>query len=212
MATMGRTLFRLTGAVLLGASATSIDNPGLLGASRALSLYGTAAGIEVRITPGKRAFVIRVDDVGGNAGLIQPNSRVDIVSITNSDTDRHTRATRVFMENVRVLAIGPVATGGEAARRFRAAMVSVEVTPQEAERLAVAATLGPLQLLLRGSGSPDSITAMSATVGAESPFCGVHVRPGVIVRYLLRVNCANAQQVELVKAPAARGNSLQKQP
>ena len=218
MATIGRTLFRLTGAVLLGASATSIDNPGLLFAPNSrvdtmpvviaardlpagavidrtslivalwpaaaappgayttvdalsnrvtrvaifkgeaivpgrLAPEGTPPGIGIRITPGKRAFGIRIEDGAGLAGLIQPNSHVDIVVVVNSPDQP--RVARLFMENMRVLAIGPANERAEDPRSIAAAVASIEVTPEEAERLAIAAARGSLQLVLRGYGEPD---------------------------------------------------------
>jgi pilus assembly protein CpaB len=40
---------------------------------------GTGPGLEVKITPGKRAMAVKINDVTGIAGLIQPNSRVDVL-------------------------------------------------------------------------------------------------------------------------------------
>src|SRR5690242_1374485 len=50
-----------------------------------LAPEGTAPGLEVKITPGKRAFGLRINDVAGIAGMVQPNSRVDIMVIMNND-------------------------------------------------------------------------------------------------------------------------------
>src|SRR5215211_3345621 len=44
---------------------------------------GTGAGLEVKITPGKRAYGIRINDVASLAGMVQPNSRVDIMVVIN---------------------------------------------------------------------------------------------------------------------------------
>ena len=50
-----------------------------------LAPAGTGPGIEVKITPGKRAMGLRINDVAGVSGLIQPNSRVDVlVNIQNA--------------------------------------------------------------------------------------------------------------------------------
>ena len=219
MATLGRTLFRLTGAVLLGASATSMDNPRLLFAPGRrvkmvpvvvatrdlpagvaidrssitvmqwpagttppgrystvetlvnrmtrvpvfkgealvpgrLAPQGTDPGLDVRITPGKRAFGIRVDDAAGLAGLVQPNSRVDIMVVIN-DRGRGGQVAKLFMENMRVLAIAVATERPQDGRPIQAAVASIEVTPTEAERLAIAAAQGSLQLVLRGYGDPD---------------------------------------------------------
>jgi len=106
---------------------------------------GTGPGLEVKITPGKRAFAFRTNDVSGTAGLIQPNSRVDILVVINSGAEKGNVA-KLFMENMRVLAIGAVAQRTEDGRQINAAVCTVEVTPDEGERLAMATTQGPIQL------------------------------------------------------------------
>jgi pilus assembly protein CpaB len=231
MATIGRTLVRFAGALLLGAFATSIDHPGLLFAPNSrfdavpvviatrdipegvvidrmavmvvdwpveatppgrfttvealanrvtrvpifrgevilpdrLAPEGTPSRLEVRITPGKRAFSIRVTDAAGIAGMIQPNGRVDIMVIVNGETPGK-RVARLFMSNMRVLAIGPLPDRAEGPRDIAAVVASIEVTPEEAERLAIAQTQGQIALVLRGNESRDSINAMAATGGAR---------------------------------------------
>jgi pilus assembly protein CpaB len=121
----------------------------------------TGPGHEVKITPGKRAFAFRINDVSGIAGLIQPNSRVDILVVINSGEKG--QVAKLFMENMRVLAIGPVSQRTEDGRQINAAVCTVEVTPEEGERLAIATTQGAIQLMLRGYGDPDSAKTSGAT-------------------------------------------------
>jgi len=122
---------------------------------------GTGPGREVKITPGKRAYAFRINDVSGTAALIQPNSRVDILVVINSGAEQGNVAT-LFMENMRVLAIGAVAQRTEDGRQINAAVCTVEVTPDEGERLAIATSQGEIQVLLRGYGDPDSVNTKSA--------------------------------------------------
>jgi pilus assembly protein CpaB len=123
---------------------------------------GTGPGLEVKITPGKRAFAFRINDVSGIAGLIQPNSRVDILVVINSGAEKGNVA-KLFMENMRVLAIGSVSQRTEDGRQINAAVCTVEVTPEEGEKLAIATSQGQIQLLLRGYGDPDSAKTAGAT-------------------------------------------------
>ena len=122
---------------------------------------GTGPGLEVKITPGKRAFAFRINDVSGIAGLIQPNSRVDILVVINGGEKG--QLAKLFMENMRVLAIGAVPQRSEDGRPINAAVCTVEVTPEEGERLAIATTQGAIQLMLRGYGDPDSAKTSGAT-------------------------------------------------
>lgn len=127
-----------------------------------LAPEGTAAGLEVKITPGKRAFALRINDVSGIAGLIQPNSRVDVVLITQLP-GATTRTSKIFMENMRVLAMQQATQRSEDGRPIQATVATIEVTPDELELLAVATSQGQIQLALRGYGDPDSVNTSGAT-------------------------------------------------
>lgn len=122
---------------------------------------GTGPGLEVKITPGKRAFTFRINDVSGIAGLILPNSRVDMVLVV--DGSEKGKISRVFMENMRVLAIAANTQRTEDGRPMNAATCTVEVTPEEGEKLALATTQGQIQLMLRGYGDPDSAKTTGAS-------------------------------------------------
>jgi pilus assembly protein CpaB len=123
---------------------------------------GTGAGLEVKITPGKRAFSFRINDVSGIAGLIPANSRVGILVVMDAGGDKG-RIAKLFMENMRVLAIGAVSQRAEDGRAINGSVATVEVTPEELERLAIATTQGQIQLALRGYGDPDSAKTTGAT-------------------------------------------------
>jgi pilus assembly protein CpaB len=121
-----------------------------------LAPEGTGAGLEVKITPGKRAYGIRINDVASLAGMVQPNSRVDIMVVID-DPEEKKRVAKLFMENMRVLAIGAAPERAQNGAPISAAVASIEVTPKEAERLAIAAAQGTLQLVLRGYADAESV-------------------------------------------------------
>lgn len=128
-----------------------------------LAPKGAGAGLEVKIAPGKRAMAVKIDEVAGLAGLIQPNSRVDVLVALRDDgtSDRH-RA-KLFMSYMRVLSIGSQTERGPDGRPMNATTAALEVTPAEAEQLAVAANEGKIQLVLRGYGDPDTIATKGAS-------------------------------------------------
>jgi pilus assembly protein CpaB len=128
-----------------------------------LAPNGTGPGLQVKITPGKRAANVRIDDVGGLSGLIQPNSRVDVM-VTIRDENKGQQVAKLFMSNMRVLSVGTESNRTQDNRPIAATTVALEVTPVEAERLAIAQGEGRIQLILRGYGDPDSIK----TEGAKS--------------------------------------------
>ena len=126
-----------------------------------LTPVGTEPGLISKITPGKRAKAIRINDVSGIAGLIPPNSRVDVVLTTT--LGNATRTGRIFMQNMRVLAMQTATAKTEDGRPIPATVATLEVTPEELELLAVAQSSGSLELALRGYGDPDSTRTRGAT-------------------------------------------------
>jgi pilus assembly protein CpaB len=129
-----------------------------------LAPEGTAGGLEVKILPGKRAMSVRIDDVAGLSGMVQPNSRVDVM-LTTRDAGAGGQISKLFMSNMRVLSVGAQVTRGEDGRPINAPTATLEVTPEEAERLALATREGSIQLVLRGYGDPDSIKTTGAVKG-----------------------------------------------
>ncbi|MDF1501873.1 Flp pilus assembly protein CpaB [Roseisolibacter sp. H3M3-2] len=127
-----------------------------------LAPVGSSAGLEVKITPGKRAMAVRINDVAGIAGLIQPNSRVDVLVSLRDESSRGQQVAKLFMENMRVLSVGTQIERGADGQSIQATTATLEVTPQEAERLLVATNTGSIQLVLRGFGETDSARTRGA--------------------------------------------------
>ena len=128
-----------------------------------LAPQGTGPGLEVLLSPGKRAYSVRVNDVSSIAGMIQPNSRVDILLTLNATEGIPGRSAKLFMNNMRVLAMGSQSQRAEDGRPIVTSVATLEVTPEETEKLAVAQTQGSIQLVLRGYGDPDSVATKGAT-------------------------------------------------
>jgi pilus assembly protein CpaB len=126
-----------------------------------LAPNGTGPGLQVKITPGKRAIAVRIDDVAGISGMIQPNSRVDVM-VTTQDQKTNQQVSKLFMSNMRVLSVGTISQVSSDNRPISAPTATLEVTPVEAERLAIAQGTGRIQLVLRGYGDPDSIKTNGA--------------------------------------------------
>ena len=111
-----------------------------------------------------RAVSVGVDAVSGIAGLIWPGDRVDVV-LTQQMTEDHLPAHRrvageTVLPDIRVIAIdqalvqGAMGDGPEGSRQVRT--VTLEVTPRQAERLAVATRLGRLSLVVRSATGTDA--------------------------------------------------------
>lgn len=138
---------------------------------------GTGPGLEVKIPPGKRAMSVRINDVSGVSGMIQPNSRVDILLTLSAADASDSRTAKVFMENMKILAMGSQVQRGDDGRSIQTTVATLEVTPAEAERLAIGASQGQIQLVLRGYGDPDSANTKGASARDLMPTVRVPVRP-----------------------------------
>ncbi|MGQ0715566.1 MAG: Flp pilus assembly protein CpaB [Gemmatimonadaceae bacterium] len=130
-----------------------------------LARDGTAPGLEARITPGMRAMSVRINDVAGLSGLVQPNSRVDVLVTLRETTPQGTEeVSKLFLENMRVLSMGSRTTRDGTGEASPATTATLEVTPAQAEKLAVAVRQGLIQLVLRGFDDGDT----TATKGSSS--------------------------------------------
>lgn len=117
-------------------------------------------GLNALIPRGLRAMTIDVDPESSLAGLLQPGNRVDVI-VTIRPDDRNAGAswvTKTILQDKRVLAIGDrlrptsaaeKAEEGKKRSRRKRPVVTLEVTPAEAEQLALASSRGDLHLILR---------------------------------------------------------------
>ncbi len=110
---------------------------------------GQRATLSALVAPGMKAVTIRVNDVEGVGGFVQPGDRVD-VALTRQ-IDKASASTEVVLQDAKVLAIDQSADE----RAFKAAVaksVTLEVDTVDAQKLSLAATVGNLSLLLRKAG------------------------------------------------------------
>lgn len=133
-----------------------------------LAAKGIGSGLSPTITPGMRAISIKVNEVVGVAGFIMPGSRVDVlVTIEPPDQqNRRNSETRIVTSNVQVLTAGTRIdqdTAQAEGKPIAATVVTLLVTPEDAERIALAQNEGRITLTLRNP--LDTETA--ATPGAK---------------------------------------------
>jgi pilus assembly protein CpaB len=106
------------------------------------------AGLPPSIPAGMRAISVRVNDVIGVAGFVVPGTRVDVLVTVSQQQDS---MTRTVVSNVLVLAAGTRYDQEQArdGKPIPTAVVTFAVTPQDAERIALASTEGKVILTLR---------------------------------------------------------------
>jgi pilus assembly protein CpaB len=116
-------------------------------------LSGDGAGLTVRLEPGKRAMAVRVDEIIGVSGFIVPDDRVDVIVTTTPPgvTTNDARLSKIVLQNKRVLSVAQ-STEQKDGKPQVARSITLEVSPEEAEKLSLAYQEGPIVLALRGVG------------------------------------------------------------
>jgi pilus assembly protein CpaB len=107
------------------------------------------------ITNGMRAMSIPVTPVSDMAGMILPHTRVDVL-VTSSEPGGTSERTRIVLQNVEVLA-AQTTLDASSSEPQRAEVVTLLVTPSDAERLAAAIRLGTIQLAMRSYVDQQSV-------------------------------------------------------
>jgi pilus assembly protein CpaB len=133
----------------------------------ALLPIGAAGGLSPIIAEGKRAVAVKVDEVIGIAGFVKPGAHVDVLATIRDRTARNTGSfARVILQDVRVLALDQTLEKGDSGEPKSGNVVTLEVSPEEAQKLTFAAHEGQLQLALRNP--TDEKVVGTAAVNARS--------------------------------------------
>jgi len=121
------------------------------------------AGLSIVIPEGMRALSVRVDEVTAVAGFVGAGKRVDVlVTLSGRGTDGS--ITRVVLQNITVLAAGQQVQQDLNGRPQTVSVMTLLVTPEEAEILALASVEGRIQLALRNTLDTGEITTTGARV------------------------------------------------
>jgi len=138
-----------------------------------LAPQGTKGGLSAVISEGKRAITVRVNDVVGVAGFALPGNYVDVIVSTQDERapEKEQNISKIVLEKILVLAVAQEASRDDTKPRVVNA-VTLEVTPQQAEQLDLARSVGTLSLVLRnqidaspaktGGATKDSILGRAA--------------------------------------------------
>ncbi|MBA3357694.1 MAG: Flp pilus assembly protein CpaB [Pyrinomonadaceae bacterium] len=119
-----------------------------------LAPEGTAGGLSAAIPEGYRAMTVKVDDVVGISGFIMPDTLVDVVVVIDPEekSDFLGPISKIVLQNIKVLANGQNIDKPEDQRAANSVKaVTLLVTPEQAEKLALASSEGKLQLVMRNS-------------------------------------------------------------
>jgi pilus assembly protein CpaB len=132
---------------------------------RKLAPAGTLGGLSAVISEGKRAMTVRVNDVVGVAGFALPGNYVDVMVNAQQDEGPNTQGkptSKTVLERVLVLAVAQEA-GRDDTKPKVVSAVTLELSPQDAEKLDLARSVGTLSLVLRNQVDKQPVTTTGVT-------------------------------------------------
>jgi pilus assembly protein CpaB len=129
-----------------------------------LSPVGTKGGLSAVINKGDRAITVRVNDVVGVAGFALPGNYVDVIVNTQTPGGSNDQASisKIVLEKILVLAVAQQVSRDDTQPKVVNA-VTLEVTPEQAEKLDLARSVGTLSLVLRSQIDSDTLQTKGAT-------------------------------------------------
>jgi pilus assembly protein CpaB len=143
-----------------------------------LAAEGTAGGLSAVIPEGYRAITVKVDDVVGISGFIQPGAMVDVVVVIDpaENSTNQDPISKIVLQNIKVLANGQNIDQPKNEREAATVKaVTLQVLPEQAEKLVLAANEGKLQLVMRNS--IDQNDAQTTGVNKRTLLSGEHAIP-----------------------------------
>lgn len=126
-------------------------------------------GMTALLKKGTRAMGVKVDQVIGVAGFVQPGDYVDVITTMAPDEetrkelgDNSARVSKIILQNIKVLSVGEhMTTQGN--KPVPVQVVNLEVTPEQSERLALASRHGEIQLTIRSRIDQDQVSSTGVT-------------------------------------------------
>jgi len=144
-----------------------------------LAAQNAGAGLPALIPPGMRAVAVRVNDTTSVAGFVLPGTRVDVM-LTGSPEGSNQKETTTVLENVAVLATGQKLERNAAGEPQTTPVITLLVSPDDAQKLALASEQGKIQLALRNP--LDTNQEQIAAARADALYRGGSAPPPVATR------------------------------
>lgn len=158
-----------------------------------LAILGAKAGLNAMISQGHRAITVKVNEVAGVAGFALPGNYVDI--LVNIQEIQKRPISKIVLEKILVLAIAQDQAVRDETKPRIVSAVTLEVTPEQAERLDLARSVGTLSMVLRnqadqkpvrtrGAVIADVLSGPNAPSGSGSSAPGAGSQSGQIIEIL----------------------------
>lgn len=120
-------------------------------------------GVSAVLGKGKRAVSVKGDKVSGISGFIQPGNKVDVL-VTMKHPDSGKDITKLVMDDIKVLATGSKIENSKNGEQAPVDVYTLEVSPEEAEKISLASNRGRLQFALRNIKDTDKVTTSGAYI------------------------------------------------
>ena len=170
--------------------------------SSKLAAEKAGAGLPSVIPPGMRAVSVRVNEVIAVAGFVVPGTRVDVL-LTGSPGERSnpmSEVTTTVLENVEVLAAGQKLERDEAGKPQQVTVITLLASPQDAQKLTLAASGGHIQLVLR---NPMDTEKHKPTAVSQAALYQLEAAP--VVRTVKRVSAPVVPRREVTVVEVIKG-------
>jgi pilus assembly protein CpaB len=120
-------------------------------------------GVSAILKPGTRAIAIKGNKVLGISGLVNPGNRVDVIVTVTDPTIKKIRS-KIVLENLLVLATGTEIQKNEKGEPMPVDVYTLEVTPKQSEKVALAAAQGKLNFALRSATDSEDTHTRGVTI------------------------------------------------
>ena len=121
-------------------------------------------GMAGKLSPNQRAMTVKVDEASGVAGFLIPGNRVDVVVVVDKGEYNKDPLAKLLFQNLKVLGTGQKLESRPGDKPQIVPTVTLEVTPEQGERLALAAQEGRISLVVRGHNDQQLVK----TLGVEA--------------------------------------------
>jgi pilus assembly protein CpaB len=125
-----------------------------------LAPKGVIPGLTALLPLEKRAMTVKVDEASGVAGFLNPDNRVDVVVTVDKGDFNKDPISKMVLQNLRVLGTGQRIEKTLGEKPQVVPTVTLEVTPEEGERLALAVREGMISLVLRNQQDMQTVQTM----------------------------------------------------
>lgn len=128
-----------------------------------LAAAGATVGLTAKIPDGMRAAAVITNELTNVSGFLFPGSHVDVLVTFRPDNDKDPMTTTV-LQNIEVLSAGEKLQPDPAGKPQNVKVVTLLLTPEDAERLALASNQGTVQFVLRNASDQAQVQSRAVNV------------------------------------------------